>query len=777
MSKQIKKIIPYLLILIVLVGLFGSAEKVSAQADPNQDRPGNCTVTEAKSGKFVMSSTSTSTNCVYEIMHILKPEAFVSNDEDDYRFNWKPGASNEPQQGAIAPATPTGDKSAFADAVEKQTCSLLSLSWGCFVKLFYWGLYMPATFILWIAATFFNAIISLSLSSNLFTMPFVPSAWGVVRDMSNIFFILILLYIAIKIILGMGGSEVKKMIARVIIVALLINFSMFFTQVVIDSSNILALIFYNKLNVVGPNGKPRPYNGATSPNEKDISGSMYGVFDPTKAISQDFFTQAKVIDIPGYAKGEASTVPEGIMIGITLVAAAFMLFAAYAFFISGVAFVSRLIELLVLIIFSPFAFMSSSVPLLSGAEYIGWEGWSKRLLKVSFMAPIFMFFMYLIFLLIKSDFVDNLITVKDKSMTQTIMLIVIPGMIILILLLKATEFAKKGSGKLGEVLMTGAKLVGGLALGAATGGTALLATGTIGKYAQGVANDDELRKKAAGGDRAAQKRLDRANYFAGKSFDIRQTGLGKFAGSKTGMDFNQGTGILGLSTEKLKGGQKARFERRVEKEEEKRKSYEMTPSAERAQNERTEQYQIDKEIVKANIEKSGGVFTEGSFKKLYEKGGRIGMGLNKDVATGSVEKPDTINAQRRQAYAWSLENPTMKNATDKKDIKDFLKTWKESMIDMTTSKGGIATIATATALGGPIGAALAIPLGGLVQAIKAIIPANKELVGRIAKGKSGDQKIGELLKKYAKGDKESKEAEKELIKEIKKEDTKEEPNK
>src|SRR3989338_11711984 len=155
------------------------------------------------------------------------------------------------------------------------------------------------------------------------------------------------------------------------------------------------------------------------------------------------------------------------MIALIFVSGAVMLFAAYAFFIAGISFLGRLIELWILIIFSPFAFMSFSVPLLEKVEYIGWDAWSKRLLAVSFMAPIFMFFMYLIFMIIKSNIFISLVARPDPDKQlwmETIILMVIPALIILILLMKATNYAKKSSGVLGEALMSGAKIAGGLAL-------------------------------------------------------------------------------------------------------------------------------------------------------------------------------------------------------------------------------------------------------------------------------------------------------------------------
>ena len=86
-----------------------------------------------------------------------------------------------------------------------------------------------------------------STNSSSYTNEFVSQAWGAVRDIANIFFIITLLYIAIKTILGLNVTDNKRLVGAVIIVALIINFSLFTTKVVIDTSNILAKVFYNNI--------------------------------------------------------------------------------------------------------------------------------------------------------------------------------------------------------------------------------------------------------------------------------------------------------------------------------------------------------------------------------------------------------------------------------------------------------------------------------------------------------------------------------------------------
>src|SRR3989338_11385480 len=74
----------------------------------------------------------------------------------------------------------------------------------------------------------------------------IDTAWKTIRDVANMGFIFVLLYAAIKTILGMGDNT-QKLIVNIVVVAILINFSLFFTKVVIDASNVLSTFFYDAI--------------------------------------------------------------------------------------------------------------------------------------------------------------------------------------------------------------------------------------------------------------------------------------------------------------------------------------------------------------------------------------------------------------------------------------------------------------------------------------------------------------------------------------------------
>ena len=107
----------------------------------------------------------------------------------------------------------------------------------------------------------------------------ITTAWTTLRDVANICFIFVLLFAAFKAMFQLDFGGIGTTIRNIIIVALLINFSLFFTKVVIDASNIVSVGFYNSI--------------VTSNNDVDsgLSGGAFGSTGDFKGISGDSFFQ------------------------------------------------------------------------------------------------------------------------------------------------------------------------------------------------------------------------------------------------------------------------------------------------------------------------------------------------------------------------------------------------------------------------------------------------------------------------------------------------------
>ena len=562
-----KKIIPYILILIIVAGagFFIQPGKASAQACTGTDSNNNPT----PAGCIGTCQTGTAN------APVQRQRTKDACDKAGGKF-FASTTNSELNSQAQRETT----KSELETVLSQWDCGFLfNASFeGCFVKGVYYIFYVPTSLLLGISAVFFNTLISISLSSKLFTeATFIKEAWGIIRDFSNIFFILILLYVAIKLILGLAGHGAKQMIGMVVLMALLINFSMFATKIVIDSSNILALIFYNKLDVQAVNAKgektERPYsdpvNGAaTGVKGKDITGAIKSAFDPTKLFTPEFFQKTreiKVMENGVETKVVSGKTPSGMVIGLLIVYGVVTVFAAYAFFIAGLSFLGRLIELWMLIIFSPFAFMSFTIPILSSVEHVGWSSWLKRLLSASFMAPIFMFLMYLIFLLVEKPPLDSL-TNPNTGLLGSIIIIILPAAVILTLLMIAVSYAKKGAGKAGEMAIKAGSLGAGLAAGVATGGAAFALRGVVGGGGGFVANKLATGANKLGLNKVASG-LTRVGALAQKSnFDIRGTKLGSAAFGAAGLKGTEA--LMGINKGGIEQARKEKVEKKMKRADE-----------------------------------------------------------------------------------------------------------------------------------------------------------------------------------------------------------------
>lgn len=80
----------------------------------------------------------------------------------------------------------------------------------------------------------------LEVDSGLFTSNQTAAAWGVIRNIANVAFVIVFLIVIFSQLTGMGVSNygVKKLLPRLIIGAILVNTSFFICQLAVDLSNI-----------------------------------------------------------------------------------------------------------------------------------------------------------------------------------------------------------------------------------------------------------------------------------------------------------------------------------------------------------------------------------------------------------------------------------------------------------------------------------------------------------------------------------------------------------
>ncbi len=374
-------------------------------------------------------------------------------------------------------------------------CNFNPWSWvtNCVVALVYYAIFTPLAWITTGAAKILDYFVYYSTSDQSYRNVFVEKGWGTVRDIANVMFIVGLLFIAIKTILGLNTTNNKKMLGNIIIFALLINFSLFATQVIVDASNILAKVFYHQITPVDSNGSPIEGNV----EQRSVTVGLTKTFDPQDII---------VADADTWGQKDFSDKKAQFLL-TTILSIILMCFMIYIFISVAFLFVARTVSIWLAMILAPIAFASNAIgPNIKG---LGWNEWLSNLLKNAFMAPIFIFFLYII-ILFGDIFALGGASVTGSADTNIVAFMgtFIPFMLVFVLLSKAKELAKSYSGEMGSAMT---KLGGGLtalALGGAALGTAAIGRNTIGavtKYARNDNTRDKDRKIGARWNELAQQ--------------------------------------------------------------------------------------------------------------------------------------------------------------------------------------------------------------------------------------------------------------------------------
>ncbi len=427
---------------------------------------------------------------------------------------------------------------------------------GCVLAFIYAFTIGIGSVFAYVAAYFFDITIQLSLNGASYGLDFISTSWTTARDLGNMAFLFILLYIAFTIIFKADTSSTKTMLATVIIVALLVNFSFFFTRVVIDAGNILSIQFYNAI--------PAPPISQTiqgSPVAATVSSaaSVAGVSGSTKDLTAGVMN---MLNIQGLLNNNSFASTNGNFIAtvfIYIAGAIVLWILTVAFITNGIKFLFRVVVLWFLIVASPLALISLAVPGLSG--YFG--KWRGMLVENAFYPVAFMF----VFLILNNfavtmsssnGLVGGVFTTLQASTagTQTwsaigaalvslfIRLALVIG-VLYVAMQASNRFSVAGSKAAGTAgSWFGSKFIG--AYGAA-------GRGTIGHLAYNASQSERFQNAAA--KNSFVRGLWRGtNSVAKSSFDIRAplkaAGVKDFAGVSLG-DANKG-GYKGSLDAKVK---------------------------------------------------------------------------------------------------------------------------------------------------------------------------------------------------------------------------------
>jgi len=196
----------------------------------------------------------------------------------------------------------------------------------------------------------------------------VDVGWPLVRDVCNMFFVVILLLIAFSTILRYKAYEYKSALPRLLLMAIVINFSKTIMGLLIDFGQVLMLTFVNAFEGSVANSLVNSF-GLTDMLKIKIDGAVTEKINPWEIFG-------------------------GLLLAIVLLVVAIGVMLAYA-----AVLIYRIIVLWVLVILSPLAFFLSAFE--AGKKYAQ-EFWTKFWSQLT-TGIVMAFFMWLALSILSSD--------------------------------------------------------------------------------------------------------------------------------------------------------------------------------------------------------------------------------------------------------------------------------------------------------------------------------------------------------------------------------------
>lgn len=348
----------------------------------------------------------------------------------------------------------------------------------------------------------------------------INDTWKIIRDISNLAFIFGFVYIGIRTIIDPESASTKRFLSKIIIGALLINFSLFFVKFIIDFSNFTAYHIYNAM-VSG--------EGSLSATVANMLGivSLFTSSDPNQ------FAQ----------------ITGGGMFWFFILGAVLLLVVAFVFFAAAIHLVVRFVALVLIMVGSPILFAATVFP---QTEHYASDMW-KKLISYAFFAPVFLLLILISLTLVQglgtaivpagSSFVSAM---KGGSANTGAAIgqmgIILNFVIIIFFFIQSLLLAQKMGVAGGDAAVSmGNKLrtQGQRYLGNATFGAAgAVGRASVGQIAHRISESDNLKETASKrtlGGWAARQSLKASRVAGDASFDARNiNGLGNAIGAGEG---------------------------------------------------------------------------------------------------------------------------------------------------------------------------------------------------------------------------------------------------
>lgn len=207
--------------------------------------------------------------------------------------------------------------------------------------------------------------------------PAVAIGWTIVRDVCNMFFILILLIIAFATIFNVEKYSWKHLLPKLLIMAVLINFSKLICGLIIDFAQVIMLTFVNGF--------------------RDIAGGNFG----------SMFGINELLNI----SGQSGDVDLLSVAGTYVLAVLYVLVALVVITVILFVLVIRIVMLWILVVLSPLVYLLSSTPSTEGYA----KDWWKQFINNVVAGPVLAFFIWLSFATMQNNSAEGIFGTKPNQ--------------------------------------------------------------------------------------------------------------------------------------------------------------------------------------------------------------------------------------------------------------------------------------------------------------------------------------------------------------------------
>lgn len=256
-------------------------------------------------------------------------------------------------------------------------------------------IFLISQFFLWLGAMLLDqALKFLVLEMGVFVSGNGPAqtirlAWVAIRDLMNLAIVAGFIAVGISTILQVAQYNASKFLTRLIIAALLVNFSFFFAGAMIDAANFVTVKVYDSKMFQGncvsrttTNGEPTLTSSGCTISNAFMASTKLGTLEDLNKLSQG-----------GSTEGSYNLK----FLVLAIFGSVLFFVAGFVFFTAGILLIGRFVALILLLVTSPLGIAGTQIPYID--KYAG-KWWSEFTSQVLF-APIYMILIAISFQIIK----------------------------------------------------------------------------------------------------------------------------------------------------------------------------------------------------------------------------------------------------------------------------------------------------------------------------------------------------------------------------------------